>query len=51
MRSRAIVHQMKDDEAQHAAGAERAGGVPLPLPVRWAMRGAAKVMTITAHRL
>jgi ubiquinone biosynthesis monooxygenase Coq7 len=51
MRSRAIVHQMKDDEAQHAASAERAGGVPLPLPVRWAMRGAAKLMTFTAHRL
>jgi ubiquinone biosynthesis monooxygenase Coq7 len=50
-RSRAIVLQMKDDEAQHAAGAERAGGVPLPFPVRWAMRGAAKLMTLTAHRL
>jgi ubiquinone biosynthesis monooxygenase Coq7 len=42
---------MKDDEAQHAAGAEKAGGIPLPLPIRWAMRGAAKVMTVTAHRL
>ena len=50
-RSRAIVQQMKEDEAQHAAGAEQAGGIPLPLPVRWAMRGAAKVMTVTAHRL
>jgi ubiquinone biosynthesis monooxygenase Coq7 len=50
-RSRAIVLQMKDDEAQHAASAERAGGVRLPFPVRWAMRGAAKLMTLTAHRL
>jgi len=50
-RSRAIVQQMKEDEAQHAAGAEQAGGIPLPLPVRWAMRGAAKLMTVTAHRL
>lgn len=50
-RSRAIVEQMKEDEAQHAAGAEQAGGMPLPLPVRWAMRGAAKVMTVTAHRI
>ncbi|NUZ05626.1 2-polyprenyl-3-methyl-6-methoxy-1,4-benzoquinone monooxygenase [Piscinibacter koreensis] len=49
--SRAIVQQMKDDEARHGAAAERAGGVRLPAPVRWAMRGAAKVMTTTAHHL
>lgn len=47
--SRAIVERMKDDEAQHARHAEAAGAVPLPAPVRWAMRGAAKVMTTTAH--
>ena len=28
-----------------------AGGRVLPAPVRWLMRGAAKVMTTTAHRL
>jgi 3-demethoxyubiquinol 3-hydroxylase len=50
-RSRAIVEQMKIDEAQHAEGAEAAGATPLPLPVRWAMRAAAKVMTLTAHRV
>jgi ubiquinone biosynthesis monooxygenase Coq7 len=49
--SRAIVSQMRDDEAAHAQGAERAGGVQLPLPVRWAMRLAARVMTATAHRI
>ncbi len=47
--SRAIVAQMKDDEAGHALAAERAGATPLPAPVRWAMRAAAKVMTTTAH--
>jgi ubiquinone biosynthesis monooxygenase Coq7 len=47
--SRAIVRQMKDDEAGHALAAERAGAARLPLPVRWAMRGAARVMTATAH--
>ncbi len=47
--SRAIVRQMKDDEAGHAAAAERLGAVRLPLPVRWAMRAAARVMTTTAH--
>ena len=47
--SRAIVAQMKDDEAGHAIAAERAGASPLPAPIRWAMRAAAKVMTTTAH--
>lgn len=49
--SRAIVAQMKDDEARHAQGAEDAGGLPLPAPVRLAMRLAAKVMTTTAHHI
>lgn len=49
--SRAIVERMKDDEAQHARRAEAAGAAPLPAPVRWAMRGAAKLMTTTAHYL
>jgi ubiquinone biosynthesis monooxygenase Coq7 len=47
--SRAIVRQMKDDEAGHALAAEQAGAARLPLPVRWAMRAAARVMTTTAH--
>lgn len=50
-RSRAIVEQMKDDERRHADGAEDAGGITLPMPVRLAMRAAAKVMTVTAHRI
>jgi ubiquinone biosynthesis monooxygenase Coq7 len=49
--SRAIVRQMKDDEARHAAQAQTAGAIELPAPVRWAMRAAAKVMTATAHRI
>ena len=49
--SRAVVEQMKRDEAGHAASAEQAGATPLPIPVRWAMRLAARVMTTTAHRL
>jgi len=47
--SRAILSHMKDDESAHALAAERAGAAQLPLPVRWAMRAAAKVMTTTAH--
>lgn len=49
--SRAIVSQMKLDEAQHADQALAAGARPLPEPVRQAMRWAAKVMTTTAHRI
>lgn len=50
-RSRAIVQVMQDDERRHGDAAAQAGGVQLPLPVRWLMRGAAKVMTTTAHRI
>jgi 3-demethoxyubiquinol 3-hydroxylase len=50
-RSRAVVAQMQDDERRHAEAAEHAGALPLPLPVKWAMRAAAKVMTVTAHRI
>jgi ubiquinone biosynthesis monooxygenase Coq7 len=50
-RSRSIVQRMKDDEARHADEAMAAGGVALPAPVRWLMRGAARVMTTTAHRI
>jgi ubiquinone biosynthesis monooxygenase Coq7 len=49
-RSRAIVDQMKLDESQHADAASQAGAAPLPAPVRWLMRGVAKVMTTTAER-
>ncbi|MBC7995197.1 MAG: 2-polyprenyl-3-methyl-6-methoxy-1,4-benzoquinone monooxygenase [Rhizobacter sp.] len=49
--SRAIVQQMKEDEARHGAQAREAGASALPAPVRWAMRAAAKVMTTTAHHL
>lgn len=49
--SRAVVQQMRDDEVRHAREAEAAGGTALPAPLRWAMRGAAKVMTFTAHRI
>jgi ubiquinone biosynthesis monooxygenase Coq7 len=47
--SRAMVAQMRDDEARHAVDAERAGAAAVPAPVRWLMRAAAVVMTRTAH--
>lgn len=49
--SRAIVEQMRDDEARHANAAQTAGAMTLPLPLRWAMKAAAKVMTTTAQRI
>lgn len=49
--SRAIVVQMKEDEARHAREAELAGAAPMPAPVRGLMRAAAKVMTTVAHRI
>jgi len=50
-RSRAIVIQMKADESRHAQEAQQSGASELPLPLRWAMRAAAGVMTRTAHYL
>ena len=47
--SRAIVAQMKDDEASHANLALQSGGVELPQPVKLAMRAASRVMTTTAQ--
>jgi ubiquinone biosynthesis monooxygenase Coq7 len=47
--SRAIVAQMKDDEAAHAALALQAGAAELPAAAKALMRAAAKVMTTTAH--
>ncbi|MGH1357201.1 MAG: 2-polyprenyl-3-methyl-6-methoxy-1,4-benzoquinone monooxygenase [Burkholderiaceae bacterium] len=48
-RSRSIVVQMKQDEAEHGATARRMGGGPLPGPARLVMQGVAKVMTTTAR--
>jgi len=49
--SRAVVAQMKDDEARHADEALLAGAAQVPAPVRWLMRSAARLMTATAHRI
>ena len=49
--SRAIVAQMKADEAEHARAASAAGAVELPAPIQGLMRAAAKVMTTVAHRI
>ena len=48
-RSRAIVDAMRQDEAAHAEQALRDGARPLPAPLRWTMRQAARLMTTTAY--
>jgi len=49
LRSRAIVQQMRVDEAAHGANARAAGAMELPGPVRALMRHTARVMTGTAY--
>ena len=49
--SRAIVAQMKDDEARHALDAKKAGAVELPQAIKSLMRAAARVMTTVAYRI
>ena len=49
--SRAIVTEMKADEARHALDAQQAGAHPLPAPVKTLMTAAAKVMTTVAYRV
>ena len=49
--SRAIVAQMRDDEARHGKEARTLGAQDLPLPVKALMRSAAKVMTTVAYRV
>ena len=50
-KSRAIVEQMRDDEARHGAMAMAAGAVDLPFPIRLMMRAAADVMRTVAYRI
>ena len=50
-RSRAILEQMKIDEAKHATTALDHGGAELPEPVKGLMALMSKVMTKTTYRL
>jgi len=50
-KSRAIIEQMKIDEAHHGAEAKRAGGADLPQPVQRAMAFVSALMTGTAYWL
>lgn len=50
-KSRAIVEQMREDEAQHAETAIQHGGAKLPKPVKHAMQSMSQVMTQTTYYL
>lgn len=50
-KSRAILEQMRIDEARHANMALQAGGVRFPLPVKLGMSLLAKVMTKSTYRI
>ncbi|QYF94516.1 2-polyprenyl-3-methyl-6-methoxy-1,4-benzoquinone monooxygenase [Massilia sp. PAMC28688] len=48
-KSRAIVEQMRQDEAAHGQAARDLGAIDAPAPVRKVMSAMAKVMTTTAY--
>ena len=50
-KSRAIVAQMKEDEARHADTALAHGAAELPEPVKQAMRISSRLMTVSTYRL
>jgi len=50
-KSRAILEQMKEDEARHKATALKAGGAELPTAVKKLMTLASRIMTYTAYRI
>ena len=49
VKSRAVVEEMRLDEARHAATAFEHGATPLPEPVKLLMRVASRVMTRTSY--
>ncbi|MBB3167287.1 2-polyprenyl-3-methyl-6-methoxy-1,4-benzoquinone monooxygenase [Simiduia aestuariiviva] len=50
-KSRAVVEQMRTDEAKHAEAALAAGGAQFPNPIKQLMSLSAKLMTKTSYRI
>ena len=50
-KSRAILEQMREDEAEHATSALEAGGLRFPAPVKFGMTLLSKVMTKSTYRI
>lgn len=51
LKSKAIIEQMAQDEAEHAKTATDNGGASLPFPIKKLMQATAKVMTTTSYRV
>ena len=49
IKTRMIINQMQQDEAQHADDAKQLGGADLPAPVKLGMKLVSKIMTTTAY--
>ncbi len=50
-KSRAILEQMREDEAEHSTAAIEAGGLRFPAPVKFGMSLVSKVMTKATYRI
>ncbi|EJL91821.1 ubiquinone biosynthesis protein COQ7 [Herbaspirillum sp. CF444] len=50
-KSRAIVDQMRKDEAAHGAAAKALGAAEMPAPIRGVMKMMSRVMTTVAYRI
>lgn len=50
-KTRTIVEQMQQDEAKHALDAKQQGAADLPLPVKFLMKQASKLMTTSTYYL
>ncbi|MEC7473932.1 2-polyprenyl-3-methyl-6-methoxy-1,4-benzoquinone monooxygenase [Stutzerimonas frequens] len=50
-KSRAILEQMREDEAQHSTAAIEAGGLRFPAPIKFGMSLMSKVMTKATYRI
>ncbi len=50
-KSRAVLTQMKEDEAHHATVALLHGGAELPAPVKLMMKTTSKIMTTLAYKI
>lgn len=51
LKTRKIIEQMQQDEAQHAQDAKQQGAAELPLPAKLLMRNMSKLMTNTSYYL
>lgn len=50
-KSRAILEQMREDEAQHSTTAIEAGGLRFPAPIKFGMSLMSRVMTKATYRI